>query len=101
MGASPPVSPPGTTPLKEPAYKYTRHQVPRGTRADAQQGNAYYLFKAVSVMHATYQVRLLAYLAWKEKKKLIIQVPQRCRKSETLERFMKDHPNLVRFERVP
>jgi hypothetical protein len=87
--------------MQEPTYRYTRHQVPRGTLPDAQNENAYYLFKNVSVLHATYQVRLLAYHAFKTGKKLVIQVPQRCRKAETLRRLMKDNPNLIRFEKVP
>jgi hypothetical protein len=89
-----------TTTAEEPAYKYTRHQVPRVRRADAETDRALYLFKNVSVMHATYQVRLLAYFAAISGRKLIIQVPRYCRKGDTLAQLMKQQPQLIQLEKV-
>jgi hypothetical protein len=86
--------------MTEPAYRYTKHQVARGTRADAQTETAYYLFKNVSVLHATYQIRLLTYFASKKGKKLIVQVPAHCRKSELLRQFIREHGKLIRIEVV-
>lgn len=80
--------------------KYTRHQVPRGTRPDAETPRELYLLKNVSVLHATYQIRLLAYRAWREKKKLVIRVPASAKKGPSLVAFMKENPSLVRFEKV-
>jgi hypothetical protein len=80
--------------------RYTRHQTPRGTRADAEKGDKLYLFKNVSRLHATYQIRLLAFRAHKEGKKLIIRVPKNCSKEESLEEFLRANGHLVILERV-
>ncbi len=85
--------------IAEIEFMYTRHQTPRGARADAEQGNRIYLFKNVSKLHATYQIRLLAYRASKEGKKLIIQVPKHSEREDSLKEFMKANPGLVVFER--
>lgn len=81
-------------------FRYTRHQTPRGTRADAEQGHKLYLFKNVSSLHATYQIRLLTYRAQQEGKKLVIRVPKHCRKEDSLAKHMKAHPDLVVWEKV-
>jgi hypothetical protein len=86
--------------MTEPVYRYTKHQVARGTRADAQKGMVYYLFKNVSVLHATYQIRLLTYFAWKDGKKLIVRVPSVCRKTEALREFVREHGKVIRVEKV-
>ena len=81
-------------------FRYTRHQTPRGARADAEKGKKIYLFKNVSRLHATYQIRLLAYRAYKEGKKLVIQVPKHGEREDSLKEFMKANPGLVVFERA-
>jgi hypothetical protein len=86
--------------MTEPAYRYTKHQVARGTRADAQKAMAYYLFKNVRILHATYQIRLLTYFAWKDGKKLIVRVPSVCRKSESLRQFVREYGKLIRVEKI-
>lgn len=70
-------------------YKYTRHQVARGARADAETSSRIILIKNVSVMRATYQVRLLAFRAEKERKKLILRVPDGCKFDTSLRNLMK------------
>lgn len=57
----------------------TRHQVPRGARADAETIDKIYLVKNVSILRATYQIRLLAFKAASNHKKLILKVPKTCR----------------------
>lgn len=80
--------------------RYTRHQVARGTRPDAEIDGKLYLLKNVSILHATYQVRLLAFLAREKGKKLIIRVPKHFKPGPSLKRLMEDNPDLVRVEKV-
>lgn len=66
-------------------FRQTKRQVARGTRADAETYDKLFLFKNVSQLYPTYQVRLLLYRAIKEGKKLVIDLP----KSSSL------HPSLM------
>lgn len=86
--------------IEEFEFRYTRHQTPRGTRADAEQANKLYLFKNVSRLHATYQIRLLTFRAKQEGKKLILRVPKHCQKEDSLAAFIKRHSDLVVLEKV-
>ncbi len=79
--------------------EYTRHQVPRGTRPDAEVGGKLYLLKKVPVLHATYQVRLLAYRAQQEGKLLVIRVPRVFEPGPSLRTLTGDHPGVIRVER--
>jgi len=63
----------------------TRHQVPRGTRADAEKFNRLYLIKMVHTLRATYQIRLLTFRAVSEGLQLVLAVPKVC----------KFHPSLL------
>ncbi|MGF6994146.1 hypothetical protein P3T25_002501 [Paraburkholderia sp. GAS32] len=67
---------------------------------DAESFNRMYLVKNVSKLRATYQIRLLAFRAVEERKRLIIKVPnsfefdrslvdliKRCRNSVTRENY--------------
>ncbi len=81
-------------------YRYTKHQVARGAFPDAQKGNEIYLFKYVSTLRATYQVRLLTYLASETGKKLIIEVPPHFKPHPTLSRLLKEFPKAVRIEKT-
>jgi hypothetical protein len=58
--------------------KYTRHQVPRGSRPDAETIDKIYLIKNVTMLRATYQIRLLVFKAIKSHKKLMLKVPPSC-----------------------
>jgi hypothetical protein len=80
-------------------FKQTRHQVPRGTRADAEKGETLYLLKKVPTLHATYQVRLLAFRAQKEGKRLVIRAPKVFEPAPSLKRLMVENPHLIRIER--
>jgi hypothetical protein len=75
--------------------KYTRHQVPRGAKADAERFNVMYLVKNVAKLRATYQIRLLAFKAVSKKMKLIIRVPAHCEFSASLEELMQTCGNAL------
>jgi hypothetical protein len=65
-------------------FKYTRHQVPRGSRPDAETFDKIYLIKNLTLFRATYQVRLLAFKAVETQKKLVLKVPPSCRFHDSL-----------------
>jgi hypothetical protein len=62
---------------------------PRGTRPDAVIGDKLLVIKNVQFLRLTYQIRLLAYVAQKEKKTVVLLVPARCQFHPALEQFMK------------
>jgi hypothetical protein len=81
-------------------FRYTRHHVTRGTRADIVVANRLYLIKNVCVMHATYQVRLLAYRARLEGMTLVINLPAGCKIGPTLRRLRKALTGTIVLERA-
>ena len=81
-------------------YRYTKHQVTRATKADAERNDAYFLIKNVSSLRLTYQIRLLTYRAFETKRKLVIRVPTNCNIHSTLHDFHREHSKLVLIERV-
>jgi hypothetical protein len=80
--------------------KYTRHQVPRGTRPDAEANNRMYLIKSASVLRATYQIRLLLYMAEKTRKKLVLRVRKDCRLAPDLAELRGEHSNTLLIEKM-
>ena len=81
-------------------FRYTKHQVARGVRADAESFDKFFLLKNVSKMRLTYQVRLLTFRASESKKKVIIQVPKQCKIHASLRDFVQEFPKAIRIERV-
>ena len=81
-------------------YRYTKHQVARGTRADAERNDAFFLLKNVSSLRLTYQIRLLTFRAKECGRKLIIRIPSTCKLHPTLRVFQKEHSKIIRFEKV-
>lgn len=81
-------------------YKYTKHQVPRGTKPDLEMNDKIYLIKNVSFLHATYQIRLLTYLVLSKKKKLIIRIPKGCKCSDSLKELINENKKLIKLERM-
>lgn len=79
--------------------QYTRHQVPRGSRPDAEVGDKLYLLKKVPVLHATYQVRLLAYRAQQEQRHLVIRAPRGFKLGPSLRALIAELPGIIRIER--
>ena len=69
--------------------RFTKYQIPRAARADAETFNKIYLVKNVSFLRATYQIRLLTFKAVESGKKLILKVPQSCRLHATLKSLIK------------
>jgi len=81
-------------------FVQTSRQVPRGTRPDAETVDKVILIKRVSEMRATYQVRLLAYLASRQGKKLVIEVPNGCRIHPSLDDLKARSPGLIEIART-
>lgn len=81
-------------------YRYTSRQVARGARADAEHNDAYFLLKNVSSLRLTYQIRLLAFRAKDQDRKLFIRVPANCKVHPTLRDFQKENAKVVRIEKV-
>lgn len=73
----------------------TRHQTPRGTRADAEKFNRLYLVKNVSYLRATYQMKLLAFRATSEGLKLVIKVPKHCSFDRSVVDLIKKTGNVI------
>ena len=76
--------------------RYTHHQVPRGSRPDAETIDKIYLIKNVSMLRATYQVRLLVFKAVESRKRLILKVPQSCQFHSSLKKLIKTTGNTQR-----
>jgi hypothetical protein len=68
---------------------------PRGSRADAETSDGIYLIKNVARLHATYQVRLLAFAARERGKRLVLVVPFACQFEPGLQELMESRPGLV------
>lgn len=81
-------------------FRYTRHQVARSSRPDAVSGSKAYLFKNVSELRLTYQIRMLTFLAAERKSRLVIRIPKEARLSVDLRLFVKENSAVVRIERV-
>ncbi len=81
-------------------YRQTSHQVARGSRADGETHDRLVLIKNVSEMRATYQVRLLAYRASQEGRKLVIDVPKDCRIHRSLRDLCKKLPRTIQISRA-
>lgn len=82
------------------ATRFTRHQVPRGTRPDAETHDRLYLLKNVSLLRATYQVRCLLERAQQTGKKLALRIPKTCKLGRDLVALRREHPKAIVVERV-
>jgi hypothetical protein len=81
-------------------FRYTRHQVARGSKPDAQEQSTFYLFKNASTLRLTYQIQLLSFRAIESSSKLVIRVPRACRIDPALRAFQKEHSKAIRIEKV-
>jgi hypothetical protein len=81
-------------------WKYTRHQTARGTRADAEKFGKIYLIKNVSMLRATYQIKLLAFKAVQTHKKLVLDVPKTCQFHESLKNLIKQNREIIKRENL-
>ncbi len=85
--------------MEPPAFRYTRHQVARGSRPDAVRGDRAYLIKATTYQRLTYQIRLLTFLASERGTVLVLVVPAAGRLSPDLRAFTKEHRRWLKVER--
>ncbi len=83
-------------------FRYTKHQVARGARPDAidpVNGNLL-LAKFPSKLHATYQIRLLLFMAIKHGIKLVLRVHPDTKLSKALARLQKENSKHLKVERI-
>jgi len=80
--------------------RYTKHQVARTTRPDAERNCILYLIKACSYLRLTYQIRLLVSSAESSQRKVVIDVPKTCRIDPALQTFCKEHAKLLKIRKV-
>lgn len=81
-------------------HRYSGFQTMRGALADAEQGDKIFLFKNVSELRLTYQIRLLTFLAIEKRMRLVIQVPNKCRIHISLTNFVKSTGRKVQIKKV-
>lgn len=81
-------------------FKYTSHQVARGTKADAESHDKFYLIKNVTELRATYQIRLLTYRASSEGKNLVLRIPKGARVHASLRALRRECGSLIKIERT-
>ena len=81
-------------------FKYTKHQIARGTRPDDESFDKVFLIKQVSELRATYQVRMLTYMASQKGKKFIIQLPKEAKLHNSLKELRKNAPGVIKVERI-
>ncbi|QYG08028.1 hypothetical protein [Janthinobacterium sp. PAMC25594] len=81
-------------------FFYTKHQAVRGAKADAEVGDKVYLIKNVSQLRLTYQIKMLAYMAYERKLKLIIQLPKTAKIHDSLRNFVNGANGLIKIERM-
>ena len=79
-------------------FLYTKHQMPRGARADAEVGDKVYLIKNVSELRLTYQIKMLTYMSQTRNKKLIIRLPKAAKIHESLREFVRGVNGLIKIE---
>jgi len=80
--------------------KYTKHQIPRGVLSDAETANEIVVIKYVSMLRATYQIRLLAFKAYDTGKKLVLTVRKDCQIHPTLRELSERLPMNIRIKRI-
>ena len=77
---------------------YTIHQTPRGTRPDAETLDKIWLIKNVSMLRATYQIKLLAFKAVECRKKLMLKVPKSCKFHSSIKNLIRASGTTIKRE---
>jgi hypothetical protein len=80
-------------------FRYTHHQVARGSRPDGQDRETAHLVKNVLELRLTYQVRLLTFLAQGSGKRLLISIPRSARISRDMRAFLEENKATVKVRR--
>jgi hypothetical protein len=81
-------------------FRYTKHQVARGSRPDTESHDTLYLIKKVQSLRLTYQIRLNVFRALRTGSKLVLRIPKDCALYPDLRDFQKEHSKVLRVERV-
>ena len=81
-------------------FRETKHQVSRGSRPDAAAHDKIVLIKRCSELRATYQIRLLTYMAKQQGRKLVIELPKESKIHKSLRELKKTAGATLRVERV-
>ena len=81
-------------------YRFTKHQVARGSRADAERHNTLFLVKNVTFLRLTYQIKLLTFRAFESKLKLVIQIPSKCKLHDALRDYQREHSKVMQIVKV-
>jgi hypothetical protein len=84
----------------EPNQSHLERRIPRGSRPDAESAGKIYLIKHVSILRATYQVRLLSFIASRQGKKLVLRVPAGCRFDAVLQDLLLARPDILEREDI-
>lgn len=80
-------------------FLYTKYQVARGAKADAEVQGRLYLIKNVSQMRLTYQIKLLTFAAKTRGLKLVILLPKEATVHESLKDYVSGMSGLIDIER--
>ena len=72
----------------------------RGTLPDADGPETILVIKMVPVLHLTYQLKLLNFMARRTKRTLIVRIPEDGYVSEHLSRYMRGSDNRMGIERT-
>lgn len=80
-------------------YRYTKHQVARGALPDGQDHKRILLVKNVSTLRATYQIRMLTFLASEAGKTLVIVVPSHFILHPSLRILIDEFPRAIQIQK--
>ena len=80
-------------------FSYTRHQTPRGALPDAEVGNKLFLIKNVEEIRATYQIKMLTFIAHERGMKVVVKIPKDAKVHPSLRVFIKESNGLIKIER--
>jgi hypothetical protein len=86
--------------MRQMDFRQTKHQVARGARPDGETFDKLLLIKRASELRATYQIRLLAYRAVQEGRRLVIEVPKECKVHDSVRELTKQYPRNVTIVRA-
>lgn len=76
-------------------FKLTAKGKLRGTKPEVATDSHFHIIKCVSLLRATYQIKLLTYFAVRDRKTLTIHLLKTGRLHHTLEDLMKKAPGTI------
>lgn len=80
-------------------YRQTSRQVSRGALPDAETYDRMVLVKSCSVLRATYQIRLLTYMAQRDSKQLVIHMRKGSKLHASLLELRRTTGNTIQVKR--